>query len=210
MCDHVVTKGVMPLEKAEETKEKIMEEALHEFGSKGYDKASTNLIHSRAKVSKGLIFKIFKTKSDLYYLVFKKAIDDMIQCVGELHYSDAEDVFAKIVKVTAWKLDYANKNKDAVAVMMEAITKPPKGLEEKIARHYKDLTVLSINQFFIDIPMEKIRDEYTKEDVIRNIMIGVAGLTETYVKGDLSVEYMQTIKDESLGFLKILMRGMEK
>ncbi len=94
--------------------------------------------------------------------------------------------------------------------MMEAITKPPKGLEEKIARHYKDLTVLSINQFFIDIPMEKIRDEYTKEDVIRNIMIGVAGLTETYVKGDLSVEYMQTIKDESLGFLKILMRGMEK
>jgi AcrR family transcriptional regulator len=62
------------LEKAKSTKDKILEAALIEFGTKGYKDASTNQIYPLASVSKGAIFKIFGSKANLFYEVFSLSL----------------------------------------------------------------------------------------------------------------------------------------
>jgi AcrR family transcriptional regulator len=81
-------------------KDRILEAALIEFSTKGYKKASTNSIVKEANVSKGLLFHYYKSKKDLYILLFKLAVD-------------------KIDEETLSKVDF--NNKDVLFRLEEAI-----------------------------------------------------------------------------------------
>ena len=187
-----------------------MQVAKEEFGLHGYKLASTNVIYPKAKVSKGLIFKTFGSKAGLFYAVFEAALDAMISALNNLDTSKYDDIFDKIVSIIMWKFEYSKMHPYDTSVMLEALGSPPKGLEAKIASHLQDLTKLSIRYFFDEIPMEKIRDDFSKEDVMNYLEIAVSGLQAKYMNHKLSIEYMNSIRDESIGFLKSVLRGMEK
>ncbi|MFW6031685.1 MAG: TetR/AcrR family transcriptional regulator [Myxococcota bacterium] len=55
----------------------ILEAALDEFASKGFDAASFNRIVARAGVSKGAIYYYFSDKEDLYLTVLERALSAM-------------------------------------------------------------------------------------------------------------------------------------
>ncbi len=49
-------------EKSPESRERILDAALEEFGAWGYESASTNRVCRQAEISKGLLFHYYKTK----------------------------------------------------------------------------------------------------------------------------------------------------
>jgi len=187
-----------------------MEVAKIEFGTHGYKAASTNAIYPRAKVSKGLIFKLFKSKAGLFYAVFETALADMLEEMHKFDLGSYDDVFEKIVQITLWKFEYSHRHPYDTKILLEGVGNPPKGLEAKIASHLHELMQFSVRYFFDSLPMDEISSEYTKSDVINYLEIGIAGLQARYVNRELTVEYMDSIRDESIRFLKTLLRGMEK
>lgn len=54
----------------EEKKKRIINAALKEFATNGFNKASTNIIVKEAGISKGLIFHYFESKVNLYVYLF--------------------------------------------------------------------------------------------------------------------------------------------
>lgn len=55
----------------EEKQKQILDCALNEFAEQGYDLASTNQIVKEAGISKGVLFKYFTSKEELFYYIIK-------------------------------------------------------------------------------------------------------------------------------------------
>lgn len=190
-------------------REKILEAAIAEFGYHGYRSASTNKIHLAAGVSKGAVFKMFKSKAELFYQAFARALDEMLAALDNEKPDNSVDAFDKIMALTFWKMDYAQKYPEATKVMLEAISNPPPSVRERIFQHVEALKRLSIKTFFTDIPMENIRPEFSREDVMKYLEIAISGIQATYLNQPLTLEYMTSIKEESINYIKTVLRGME-
>jgi len=189
---------------------RIMDVAMVEFGKNGYNLASTNQIYPLAGVSKGAIFKIFSSKANLFYELFQKALHDMVNELEAQSFHNIPDVYERMVGAIFWKVAYAQQHPFETAVMFEAITSPPDEIKSKIATHMSDLTKLSIKVFFEDISMDKMKEEYTKEEVLKNIEISLAGLQAQYLNRPIDLAYLDSIRDESIKYMKTVLRGMEK
>lgn len=197
--------------KKEKTKDQILQFALEEFGTLGYDLASTNKIASKANLSKGTIFKYFHSKSFLYYTLFTQELDRMITAMKQfLQNHQSQDLFQTVVDTIFWKATYAKEHAYASQLLLEAISKPPQDIQEKIMSHLNQLSELSMDLFFDQIPMDSIRSEFSKADVKRQFQIAVNGLQTTYVKPGITYEYLDQIREEAICFLKTLLQGMEK
>jgi len=188
----------------------IIEASLIEFGTKGYALASTNSIYKAAKVSKGAIFLYFNSKAELYYEVFKYYLKEVVEDVSKIKLKETDDVFEKIMEVTFWKMEYFSKRQNISKLLTEAIFSPPEEVADKIMSHIDELTKLSLNNFFKDIDMKRFSSEYTKEDVIRFVEYAINGLQHVVIKEGLTIEYLDSIREDSMRFLKTLLKGMEK
>ncbi|MBU1145477.1 MAG: TetR/AcrR family transcriptional regulator [Firmicutes bacterium] len=198
------------MNKEKSSRTKILEAALSEFGTYGYKEASTNRIYPIAGVSKGTIFKIFISKSMLFYEVYKKSLERMLLHMNEISYSNTRDIFEKITEMILWKLEYSKKHPFDTKILLEGTGNPPREIKSLVATHLRDLTKLSMRMFFEDIPMDNIRDEFTKEDVIKYVEIAVAGIQTTYINRELDIDYLNSIREDTIRYLKTVVRGMEK
>jgi TetR/AcrR family transcriptional regulator len=194
-----------------ETMQKILDVACIEFGTNGFVNASTNQIAKNALVSKGVIFKYFHQKHELYFQVVVQEMDKLIQGLSLYMSSHEEnDVFDKIVDIILWKATYAKMYPFASALLLEAVSKPPSAIKDKMMEYFSKLSSHSIQLFFDQIPMDNIQERFSKEDVQKMIGIAVNGLQATYIKEGMTLEYLESIREESIDFLKTVLRGMEK
>jgi AcrR family transcriptional regulator len=203
----VVTGGDC-LDSTQSTKARILEAARHEFGIYGYKSASTNRIYLLAGVSKGVIFKIFKSKAELFYTVFMMAIDEMMKERESVDLDSLPDAFEKIMRITEWKIEYAGKHKEATNVMLEGVSNPPEAIKAKVQEQMDKLKDLSIYTFFADIPMDNIRSEFTREDVMRYMDIALVGIQAKYMNQPLTIDYMASIREDCIKFIKTILKGM--
>lgn len=190
--------------------ERILDAALAEFGQKGYSHASTNQIYPVAEVSKGYIFKLFKSKSNLFYNVFMKSLEEMISLLEKETFYELSDPIEKTIDVMLWKVNYAKNHPNETNVLLEGITNPPEEVQMKIHSHLKDLTKLSIQNFFKDISMERIDPRYTQQDVIEYLTIASEGLQSTIIHRGLTLDGLEKVRDKSIDYFKTVLKGMEK
>ena len=198
------------MSKKERTYRKILDAALIEFGTKGYDLASTNHIYQLAGVSKGTVFLYFKSKAELFYAVYSENIQKVLDEMSSGKFELIEDIFERMLTVTMWKAKYFATRPHETKVLLEAVTDPPNIIKEKMINHLEQLTKLSMNHFFHEIDMSKFSSNYTKDEVIRFIQVALVGVQNTYLKPGMTLESLELIRDESMKFIKTVIIGMEK
>lgn len=196
--------------KKEITKRKILEAGLIEFGKHGYKLASTNNIYKLANTSKGTIFTYYSSKALLYYEVFKHYMEEFVEKIDRVDLSMFDDVIEKIVHISLWKYQYFKIHQYEYNLFIEALTNPPKEIADKILSHLDMLTKLSLSNFFNDIDMTNISSEYTKDDVIRYISLAIEGLKSEILRNNIKLEDFNKDKEQSIKFIKTLLKGMEK
>lgn len=189
---------------------KIIEASLIEFGTKGYELASTNSIYKAAGVSKGSIFLYFKSKAELFYEVFKYYLIVLNDELNKLNFDDINDVFDKMMEVVLWKMKYFSTRPLESKVLMEAVLSPPKEVEAKIMSHIDELTILSTSYLFKDIDMNHFSSDYSKDEVLDYIQIGLNGLQHEIINKGNSFDNYDLVRKKSLKFIKTLLKGMEK
>ena len=74
----------------------ILNAALKEFSSKGYDDASTNVIAKEAGISKALMFHYVSSKQELFLVVYDYFTDLIKNEYFELMNYDAKDIFDRL------------------------------------------------------------------------------------------------------------------
>ncbi|MGD9605585.1 MAG: TetR/AcrR family transcriptional regulator, partial [Bacilli bacterium] len=175
---------------------------------KGYSQASTNLIAEKAQVSKGLIFKYFPKKSDLYLALFHKHLKEMVAELSLLSFN-SQDPIDKIVDLIFWKVKYASEHEQATTLLLAALSDPPKVIAADIKASLTTLAGFSFHQFFDDIDYTRYERRFSKSQVQKNIELAIEGLQASVLKKGLTLEKLTAIKEESIQFLKIVLKGME-
>lgn len=80
----------------EKRRDDILNSALKEFASQGYDKASTNVIAKEAKISKALMFHYVGSKQDLFLAVYDYFSDYIKQKYFDLMNYNERDIFKRL------------------------------------------------------------------------------------------------------------------
>lgn len=84
------------LELAPQRRDAILNAALKEFSSQGYDNASTNVIAKEAGISKALMFHYVSSKQELFLFVYDYFANLMEKEYFELMNYDEKDIFVRL------------------------------------------------------------------------------------------------------------------
>lgn len=90
----------------EEQRNKVLAGALECFYSKGYDAATIDDIVKQSGVSKGSIYKLFKSKEEIYIQVIERNTNDLMDEIRTIlgNHSTAQE------KITSLFTEYLSKN----------------------------------------------------------------------------------------------------
>ncbi|ANB60178.1 bacterial regulatory s, tetR family protein [Anoxybacillus amylolyticus] len=174
----------------EEKKQTIIRVAMEEFMKNGYDRASTDVITSRAGISKGLLFHYFKNKKNLYLYVVTYAKNLLAEKVMEaLQSVSATDFFTRVKEIALAKqrvlAQYPYEAKLAVSAMLTPPAAVKKEMEELLKQHYETYEeAFMLEHIFLKqlIPTEKLRDDVSADTVLEMTMAIVDHVSQKYQK----------------------------
>lgn len=198
------------VKKREKAINKILEAGLNEFSEKGYDAASTNNIYKNAGVSKGAIFLYFNSKAELFYEIFKLNISNFLEEMNKQHFDKYGDLIERVIQISIWKMLYFSNKPIVSKFLIEAISKPPIEIEDKIFKQFEDLKRYSLDEFSNNIDMSQFSDDYSKEEVINYINYAIQGVQSTIINNKLNIDIIESKKNEIIKFIKTLLKGMKK
>lgn len=84
--------------------ERIINAAIDEFFRNGYEKASTNEIVNKANISKGSLFKYFKSKKELYLFMHEHVMTIIDRIYDEMDWNET-DLFRRLRLLGSIKLN---------------------------------------------------------------------------------------------------------
>ena len=203
--------GSDEMEPSNSLKDRIYQCALMEFASNGYALASTNQIAKNANVAKGSIFKIYQSKAELYWHIYEKELHQMVTAMRPyLEIKSQTPLVQAIVDLIWWKALYAQEHPEASQLLLDAIAKPPQELASRIQASLKELSALTVSNFFDHLLQDNVQEKYRGDEGKKLIQIAVNGLQATYTHPQVSTSSLFAIKEEAIEFLKVVLQGMEK
>lgn len=129
-------------EKNQQTRRKIMDQALREFAENGYDHSSVNNIFDpELGISKGIIYHYFRSKEELFLSCVEETFAQLQQFIqrnlpaAQLP-DDLHDAMAQYFSVRAV---FFQEHPLYRAIFCEAVIAPPKGLNSEIEKRRESL-----------------------------------------------------------------------
>lgn len=195
-------------------REEIINAALKEFATKGFDDASTNVIAKEAGISKSLMFHYVNNKRDFFLFLYDYCLEIIKKEYFDLIDLSEEDIFerlrqayllkVKILKKYPWIFDFSKVvvYTDSESVNYE-LTERKKKLEEN-----------SLLNFYGDIDISKFRNNLDVEKSKQLIYWAVGGyanqiLEEMRNNKNYNVDY-EKIGIEFDGYLNELRKSFYK
>lgn len=179
----------------------ILKAALHEFAVNGYA-ASTDLIATKAGVSKGTVFRYFANKVTLYTEVVNAAMEDIIAQTDFTVWTDSNDLVSMIVRATQYKLELAHRFPDEFALLI-AVYKNNDNLPEesrtklfRVLEHWTQENVDKLVNPVID--NLNIRPELDAQVVRRYLMENIQRISEraqVYLQSHPEVENLDQMSE---------------
>ena len=93
----------------EEKRRKILNVAVNEFATKGFENANINTIAKKAQVSVGSLYKYFDTKTDLFLTCVGREITYLGQLLESVT-ADEGDIMLKLERLLRAAIDFSREN----------------------------------------------------------------------------------------------------
>ncbi len=140
------------------TEERIKEAAKKVFVQKGYTGARMQDIANEAKINKALLHYYFRSKDQLFELIFMENVQKMMPKINSIIDSD-DKLFDKIEKFVAEYLAMLSENPFLPLFVVNELSSHPERFFQKIAPLAND--GLKVNKF-----IQQIQDEAAKGKII--------------------------------------------
>ncbi|WP_054739876.1 TetR/AcrR family transcriptional regulator [Cellulosilyticum ruminicola] len=147
--------------------ENILNVAIGEFANVGYDRASTEIIASKAGISKGSLFNYFSSKQGLYedvvdYIMAKvqKEVREVVESIDE------KDFYIRLKHLLLTKYYYISNHTLEIKLLKDYTNKITENKNEKI-KQYKRIEMEWLQEYLIAyLNFESIRVDLIIEDII--------------------------------------------
>lgn len=180
----------MILEKLEkldkERKEAIINSALAEFASKGYEEASTIIIAKNAGISKGLMFHYVNSKKDLFLYLYDYALKIILTDFFESINMNERDMVERCRQIAFVKLELLHRHPRLFDFFQAAIYTDFKDVKAELDKKGKDTRFAAFEKLFDNVDDSKFKEEIdvakAKELIIWSLN-GIADKMQLRVKG---------------------------
>lgn len=156
--------------------ERIMSVSLTEFAHHGYQGTKTDNIAKQANVSKGIIFRYYGNKGQLYLATIKFATEHITNVADYSVWQNAHDLDEMIVNATKYKIQLQLQFPDEFKILLDAyagVGDAPAALRQKAAKFYANETNDNLNTLVEPVlnrlPVRSDIDRQT----IQNLMVAV-------------------------------------
>ncbi|MCO7175442.1 TetR/AcrR family transcriptional regulator [Sporolactobacillus kofuensis] len=200
----------------EESKEHaILIAAIHEFAVKGYAQASTNQIAQSAGASKGLIFHYYGYKEKLFEESVNYALDFSMKALDFKKWDLSDDLMEKLKGYCEQELLFCKNYPDFYQLIVQAFTRPPKQLTDKMGRLFKDLQLMVpqfINQMINALDLKDDVDTKTLQHVLFSHYQYYSSQAMDHLKKhpETTIDELRPFINQYLAMNAMSLRGLQK
>lgn len=200
-------------EKSLQSRRKIIDCAIKEFGEKSYNESSMNSICKIGNLSKGIIYHYFKDKDELYLVCVKECFDKLTQFIQSMHYEFHE--FEKDMEhYMNLRHQFFCENPDYRNIFFYALLQPPKHLAEKIRAEKNEFDTVTIAFCKSSLSSVALKDSILPEEAFEYFLILLESLNSYYQNRLHSYQdFNSLINDHEIKIkqiLKIILYGIAK
>jgi AcrR family transcriptional regulator len=204
----------------EDKKQKIIKVSMEEFSRNGYGGTSTNVITTRAGISKGLLFHYFTSKKELFLFLASMVFDDFIEQIkGEQKDITGYSLPENVKKLFLSKAGYFAGHELEFVFLTKALQDNHQEVIEEVRKISMDMYNLLLSQRLEivkrSIAIDKLRDDISFDTAMECIMLSLDALTTKFLnlyrnkKADL-IEHPEPILSITDIYLDILCNGIYK
>lgn len=146
-------------EKTEQTKARILELAIEEFGSRGYAAGTLNDICRRG-VAKGLIYHNFRDKDDLYLAAVRRSCDAITQAIT------ADTEHPDLLSYLEARRAFCTAHPREASVFFEALIHPAEHLKAPLQAILADFRTLNESIYEHMLDHLELRPGVSKEEAL--------------------------------------------
>ncbi|WP_346912371.1 TetR/AcrR family transcriptional regulator [Clostridium sp.] len=157
-------------EKSQISKDKILNAAIAEFGTKAYENASLNNICNDNKISKGLIYHYFENKDELFLKCVKACFDALVDYLSKEEF-DQLDFQKYMQNYFDLRYRFLKENIYYSHIFFYSVLQPPVHLKEKIRDLRADFDTLNISHYRMALSNVTLRDNISKEEAMEYFFI---------------------------------------
>lgn len=123
-------------ELSEEKRENIINVCIAEFSKYGYENSSTNRIVQHAGISKGSLFKYFKSKEELFFYILDFVTQELIISLAQEITALPKDLFERIIRYSELEFTWYVKHPNECKLITASFTKSDTAIYQKVETRY--------------------------------------------------------------------------
>lgn len=170
-------------EKSEQSKEKIIQAALQEFGQCGYETASTNNMCKQHDLSKGLLFHHYKNKDELFLVCVKRCFEALTERLKEALPEQVSDAKESLNEYFEARFEFFKAYPLYEQIFYTAIIHTPAHLKEEIEVCRAPLNQLNHNYLSKLLDQVALKEEYDRNTIIE-LLNDMSNYLHMKYKGD--------------------------
>lgn len=159
----------------EEKQASILKAAMEVFAKYDYKKASTDLIASKAGVSKGLLFYYFHNKKDLYLTVYEYVKQIITEGVEDSRLLEMTDFFELITYATMKKIRILAENPYIVEFSLRSFYSEKEEISGDLKLKTKEGVDQNYNQYFSKVDFGKFKEDVNPSEIFKMLFWIVDG-----------------------------------
>ncbi|WP_200798708.1 TetR/AcrR family transcriptional regulator [Bacillus tuaregi] len=192
----------------------ILNAALKEFASKGFDDASTNVMAKESGISKPLMFHYVNNKKDFFLFLYDYCLE-----ILEREYFDRvnvheKDIFERLRETCLLKIQVMQKYPWIFDFIKVAVFTDSKVVKDDLEKRRKRVEASSFERFYGDIDTSRFRSELDMEKAKQLIFWAVGGyagqILEQFKSSDTLEFDFEKIRTEFDGYLDELRKTYYK
>jgi len=192
----------------------ILNAALREFASKGFDDASTNVIAKESGISKPLMFHYVNNKKDFFIFLYDYCLDIVNQEYFDQINSHEKDIFERLRQTCLLKIQLLKKYPWIFDFIRVAVFTDSEMVKEEVEKRRKMVETSSFERFYGDIDTSGFRSGLDIEKAKQLIFWAVSGyanqILEQFKSLDIKEFDFDKIRTEFDGYLDELRKTYYK
>lgn len=182
-----------------EKQQRILNAAMREFASKGYDRASTNRIVEGACIAKGLLFHYFKNKKRFYLYLYDRGMRLITEEVFRGVDFSQRDFFARLTQAERVKVDLIRRSPDIFDFLKAAYLEESDAVRKELDERNQGQLALNFQRVFEGVDMAAFREDLDPALVLKTIVWAYEGFAGSYME---RIRRMETLDQDYEALLR--------
>jgi TetR/AcrR family transcriptional regulator len=166
----------------EDKRQRILNSAIEEFATYGYEMASTNRIVEKAGISKGMLFHYFKNKKGLFFYLLDYSIPILVKEFKNYADKSPKDIFERLKNWQIAKFKAFENYPYSFEFIKKAFFNSPNELKEELMERYKDVEKKSYEMLFEGIDCSKFKPDINIQKALEVLSWTLEGYGNRYME----------------------------